>query len=129
MFAPDSIPTVTPEAPASAEANKKQPEVTGRRRKSYGKTHEELRKEYPEQIAQAETEARASADHTEAVNAAVHAERTRMRRSTRWHACSTPLLCARQSTATSPAAAAELVMADARKRAKQGREVHGRSER
>lgn len=78
MFAPDSIPTVTPEAPASAEANKKQPEVTGEGGNPMAKTLEELRKEYPEQIAQAETEARASADHTEAVNAAVHAERTRM---------------------------------------------------
>ena len=42
------------------------------------KTLEELRAEYPEQIAQAEAAARAAVDHTEAVNAAVQAERDRM---------------------------------------------------
>ena len=41
-------------------------------------TLEELRAKYPDEIAQAEAAARAAVDHTEAVNAAVQAERERM---------------------------------------------------
>ena len=120
MFAPDSIPTVTPEAPASAEANKKQPEVTGEGGNPMAKTLEELRKEYPEQIAQAETEARASADHTEAVNAAVHAERTRMQEIDEVACLLDPASVREAKYGDKPCTAAELVMADAKKRAKQG---------
>ena len=41
-------------------------------------TTQELRAQYPEQVAEVEAEARAAVDTTEAVNAAVQAERTRM---------------------------------------------------
>ena len=84
------------------------------------KTLEELRKEYPEQIAQAETEARASADHTEAVNAAVHAERTRMQEIDEVACLLDPASVREAKYGDKPCTAAELVMADAKKRAKQG---------
>lgn len=41
-------------------------------------TKEELRAQYPDEVGQIEAEARAAVDNTEAVNAAVQAERTRM---------------------------------------------------
>ena len=41
-------------------------------------TKEELRAKYPDEIAQVEADARASVDHTEAVNTAIQAERARM---------------------------------------------------
>ncbi len=41
-------------------------------------TTQELRAQYPEQVAEVEAEARAAVDHTDAINAAVQAERTRM---------------------------------------------------
>ena len=41
-------------------------------------TKEELRAKYPDEIAQVEADARASVDHTEAVNTAIKAERARM---------------------------------------------------
>lgn len=78
MFAPDNIPTVTPEASAAVETNK-QPEASGNTEKGGNHmTTQELRAQYPEQVAEVEAEARAAVDNTEAVNAAVQAERTRM---------------------------------------------------
>lgn len=78
MFAPDNIPTVTPEASATVETNK-QPETSGNTEKGGNPmTTQELRAQYPEQVAEVEAEARAAVDNTEAVNAAVQAERTRM---------------------------------------------------
>lgn len=79
MFMPDNIPTVTPEAKAEVEANKNQPEDTGSNEGGNSTmTLEELRKQYPEQVAEVEAAARASVDNTDAVNAAVQAERERM---------------------------------------------------
>jgi len=77
MFAPDSIPTVTSEATASAEANN-QPEITGSEEGGQSMTIEELRAQYPDEIAQVEAEARSAVDTTEAVSAAVQSERARM---------------------------------------------------
>ncbi|MFQ8761797.1 MAG: hypothetical protein ACLSAF_22360 [Intestinimonas sp.] len=50
MFAPDNIPTVTPEASAPVETDKKQPEVTGNEG-GISMTLEELRAKYPDRIA------------------------------------------------------------------------------
>ena len=77
MFAPDNIPTVDSEAAAPVEANKNKPENPGEEGGN-SMTLEELRAKYPDEIAQAEAAARAAVDHTEAVNAAVQAERERM---------------------------------------------------
>ena len=65
MFAPDNIPTVTPEASAPVETDKNKPEVTGDEG-GISMTKEELRAKYPDEIAQVEADARASVDHTEA---------------------------------------------------------------
>ena len=78
MFAPDNIPTVTPEAPASDEADKNSPAVTGAQEGGEPMTIDELRAQYPDEIGQIEANARAAVDHTAAVNAAVEAERTRI---------------------------------------------------
>lgn len=63
MFAPDSIPTVTPEASAADEANKNQPAKAGGQNggKTMAKTLEELRKENPSLAEQLMAEARAAA--------------------------------------------------------------------
>lgn len=79
MFAPDSIPTVTPEASAAVETYEKQPEVTGG--DEGGKstmTIQEFRAKYPEEVAQVEAEARASVNNSEAINSAVQQERNRI---------------------------------------------------
>lgn len=87
MFAPDSIPTaadpaaeptVTPGAAAPAETYIETPAVTGEEKGGIPMTKEELRAQYPDVVGQIEAEARAAVDHTEAVNTAVQAERTRM---------------------------------------------------
>lgn len=79
MFAPDTIPTVKSEAPAAVETNKKQPEVTGSEEGGNSMTAEELRAQYPEQVAEVEAEAKAAVDNTDAINAAVQAEQDRIR--------------------------------------------------
>lgn len=71
MFAPDSIPTVTADAAASEDKNT--PAVPGTEEGGNSMTLAELRAQYPDQIAEAE-----AAANTEAINAAVEAERTRL---------------------------------------------------
>lgn len=78
MFAPDEIPTVTPEASAADEDDKNTPVVTGNEEEENSMTIEELRAQYPEVVAQVEAEARAAIDNTEAINAAVQSERDRL---------------------------------------------------
>lgn len=87
MFAPDTIPTaaepaaeptVEPGAPAPAQTYTNPPAVTGEEEGGIPMTKEELRAQYPDEVGQIEAEARAAVDNTEAVNAAVQAERTRM---------------------------------------------------
>lgn len=121
MFAPDIIPTVTPETLASVETNKNQPEDTGKGGNPMAKTLDELRVEYPEQIAQAETAARASVDHTEAINTAVQAERARMRDIDEVACLFDPVDVREAKYGENPCTATDLVMADAKKRAKQGK--------
>ncbi len=62
MFAPDAIPTVTPEASAPVETNKNQPAQTGGQNGGniMAKTLEELRKEDPALAEQLMAEARAA---------------------------------------------------------------------
>ena len=72
-----TFPAVTPEASAPVETDKNKPEVTGDEG-GISMTKEELRAKYPDEIAQVEADARASVDHTEAVNTAIQAERARM---------------------------------------------------
>lgn len=78
MFAPDTIPTVKSGVHAPVETNIKSPDSSGKEggTNSMPKTLEELRSEYPEQVAQLEAAAVASC--TTEVNAAVQAERKRI---------------------------------------------------
>lgn len=77
-FAPDHIPTVAPEGSTPVEANTNTPVVTGSEEGGNSMTEQELRAQYPEIVAQVEANARA-AGNAEAVNAAVQAERNRIR--------------------------------------------------
>lgn len=77
-FAPDHIPTVTPEGSAPVEANTTTPAVTGREKGGNSMTEQELRAQYPEIVEQVEANARA-AGNSDAVNAAVQAEQNRIR--------------------------------------------------
>lgn len=77
MIAPESIPIATPEAQAADDANNT-PVVTGKEG-GHPMTIEELRAQYPDEIAKVEAQARAGVDTTEAVIAAVQAERERLR--------------------------------------------------
>lgn len=74
MFAPDSIPTVNPEASAPVETNTAAAAAEGGH--VMATTIQELREEYPELTAQLEAEARA--DQSD-VSAAVQAEQDRIR--------------------------------------------------
>lgn len=91
MFAPDTIPTVTPEAAAPVEANNQKPAQTGNEGgKIMAKNLIELRKEDPELFAQLMAEANASLSapagggtpapqaSADAVSAAVQAEQKRI---------------------------------------------------
>lgn len=121
MFAPDTIPTVTPETSASVETNTNQPEVTGKGGNPMAKTLDELRAEYPEQIAQAENAARASVDYTEAVNAAVQAERARMQEIDEVAGVLDAETVHEAKYGETPRTAAELLVAAAKAASKQGK--------
>lgn len=121
MFAPDNIPTVDSEAAAPVEANKNKPENPGEEGGNSTMTLEELRAKYPDEIAQAEAAARAAVDHTEAVNAAVQAERERMQEIDEVASLLDPADVREAKYGEKPCTAADLVMADAKKRAKQGK--------
>lgn len=80
MFAPDHIPTVTPEAKAPAEAHKNLPEASGDEGGQNTMTLDELRQQYPDLVSQVEEQARAAdAPGSDAVSAAVQAEQRRLR--------------------------------------------------
>lgn len=64
MFAPDSIPTVTPEASATVETNKLPDETGEGGSQTMAKNLEELRKENPELAAALEAEARAAVQNS-----------------------------------------------------------------
>ena len=77
MFAPDSIPTVNPEASATVETNTAGATADEGGNHPMASTIQELREEYPELTAQLEAEARAAAG-TDA-DARVQAEQDRIR--------------------------------------------------
>lgn len=78
MFAPDNIPTVSAAEPKPAGTNTSNPVQSGTTTGGISMNLEELRKQYPDLVEQIESAARA-AGNTDAVNAAVSAERNRLR--------------------------------------------------
>ena len=83
-------------------------------------TLEELRAKYPNEIAQAEAAAAASADHSGAVNAAIQAERQRMQDIDEVSCLLDPAAVQEAKYGEHPCTAAELLLAEAKKAAKQG---------
>ena len=119
QFAPDIIPTVTPEASAPVETNNKQPENPGGK-EDISMSIEELREKYPELVSQVEAEALASADHTEAVNAAVQNERDRLAGIDEVASLFPSDLVQEAKYGENPCTAAELALKAAQKAAKAG---------
>lgn len=115
MFLPDTIPTVKPEASAPVVTNNTPEEVAGSKG---GKpmTKEELRAQYPDQVAEVEAEARAAADTT----AAVQAERDRLSAIDEVAGLFDPELVREAKYGDAPCTAAELALKAAQKAAKQG---------
>lgn len=113
QFAPDSIPTVTPEAKPPVETKYTQPEEPGGKEVIF-MTNEELRGKYPEQIAQIEAEARASAD------SAVQDERNRLAAIDEIAGLFDPELVQEAKYGENPCTAAELALRQAQKAAKSG---------
>ena len=84
-------------------------------------TLEELRAKYPDEIAQAEAAAAASADHTAAVQAAVEAERKRMSDIDEVACLLDPNAVCEAKYGEHPCTAESLLMAEAKKAAQQGK--------
>jgi len=120
MFAPDTIPTVKSEAPASVETNIKQPEVTGGNKGGNQMTIKEFREKYPDEVAQVEAEARAAVDTTAAADDAVKAERDRLAGIDEVASLFDPELVKEAKYGESPCTAAEMTLRAAQAAAKQG---------
>lgn len=84
-------------------------------------TLEELRANYPDEIAQVEAAAVASVDHTDAINTAVQAERERMQGIDEVAALLDPQAVHEAKYGENPCTAADLLLEAARKAAKQGK--------
>lgn len=119
MFLPDSIPTVTPGASAAVLTNKKPEEVAGQKGGN-SMTKEELRAQYPDQVAEVEAEARAAVDTSAAINSAVQAERDRLAAIDEVAGLFDPQLVHEAKYGDTPCTAAELALKAAQKAAKQG---------
>lgn len=119
MFLPDSIPTVTPGASAAVLTNKKPEEVAGQKGGN-SMTKEELRAQYPDQVAEVEAEARAAVDTSAATNSAVQAERDRLAAIDEVAGLFDPQLVHEAKYGDTPCTAAELALKAAQKAAKQG---------
>lgn len=119
MFLPDSIPTVTPGASAAVLTNKKPEEVAGQKGGN-SMTTEELRAQYPDQVAEVEAEARAAVDTSAATNSAVKAERNRLAAIDEVAGLFDPQLVHEAKYGDTPCTAAELALKAAQKAAKQG---------
>lgn len=115
MFLPDSIPTVKSEASAPAVTNKLPEEVAGQEGGN-SMTKEELRAQYPDQVAEVEAEARAAVDTT----TAVQAERDRLAAIDEVASLFDPELVREAKYGDTPCTAAELALKAAQKAAKQG---------
>lgn len=77
--------------------------------------------EYPDEIAQVEADARASVDHTEAVNTAIQAERARMQEIDEISGLLDATDVQQAKYGDKPCSAADLLMAAAKNAAKQGK--------
>lgn len=119
MFLSDSIPTVTPGASAAVLTNKKPEEVAGQKGGN-SMTKEELRAQYPDQVAEVEAEARAAVDTSAATNSAVQAERDRLAAIDEVAGLFDPQLVHEAKYGDTPCTAAELALKAAQKAAKQG---------
>ena len=119
QFAPDIIPTVSPEASAPVETNQNKPEVTGTKG-GVPMTINDLRDQFPELVAQVEAEALAAVDHTEAVNSAVQAERDRLAAIDEVAGLFDPALVREAKFGENPCTAAELALKAAQNAARQG---------
>lgn len=84
-------------------------------------TKEELRAKYPDEIAQVEADARASVDHTDAVNTAIQAERARMQEIDEISSLLDATAVQQAKYGDKPCTAADLLMAAAKTAAKQGK--------
>ena len=91
-------------------------------------TKEELRAKYPDEIAQVEADARASVDHTEAVNTAIQAERARMQEIDEISGLLDATDVRQAKYGDKPCSAAVPADGAAKNAAKQGKEVSDRSE-
>ena len=120
QFAPDGIPTVTPEAAAPVETNTNSPVVTGSEEGGNSMTAEELRAQYPDQIAEVEAAARAAANNAEAVNTAVQAERNRLAGIDEVAALFDPAIVHEAKYGEHPCTAAEMALKAAQTAAKAG---------
>ena len=119
MFAPDDIPTVTPEASAKVETYKNQPEVTGGEEGGISMTKEELQAKYPDLFAQIEAEAKASVEGND-TTAAVQQERDRLAAIDEVASLFDPELVRDAKYGEHPCTAAELALKAAQKAAKAG---------
>ena len=119
MFAPDDIPTVTPEASAAVETDNT-PGDTGNKEEEHSMTLAELREMYPDEVAQVEAEARAAVDNTEAINAAVQAERARIAAIDEVASCFDPALVQAAKFGENPCTAADLALQAAKSAVKSG---------
>lgn len=120
QFAPDNLPTVTPEASAPVLTNTNPPAVTGKKKGGNPMTTKELREQYPEQVAEVEAEALAAVDHTEAVNQAVRVERDRLAAIDEVAGLFDPALVQEAKYGEKPCTAAEMTLMAAQNAAKQG---------
>ena len=123
MFAPDTIPTVTPAAKAAVEANKNQPaKDSGNQeggQKSMAKTVDELRQESPALVAQIEEGARSAATKEAGKNAA-DAERRRIQEIDEIAAQFDPAIVQEAKYGEHPCTAQELAFRAAKEAAAQG---------
>ena len=120
MAVPDNIPSVAPGASAPVKTHTTPPAPAGANTGGNSMTLEELRAKYPNEIAQAEAAAAASADHSGAVNAAIQAERQRMQDIDEVSSLLDPAAVQKAKYGEHPCTAAELLLAEAKKAAKQG---------
>ena len=118
MFAPDSIPTVTPEANAPV-TDTNLPAETGEEGGN-PMTLEELRAQYPDLVAQIETAAAAAADHSAAVQAAIRTERERLSQIDEVAGLFDPALVTEAKYGETACTAADLALRAAQAAARQG---------
>ena len=121
MTLPKNIPTVTPDAKASAAIEENQPVVTGGEKGGNSMTKEELRAQYPELVAEVEADARAVVDTNAAVTEAVQAEEHRMQQIDEVSALFSDELVQEAKYGAKKCSAQELAYRAAQAAAKQGR--------